>query len=201
MSGYEINEKDIAIVIRYLKIHNPENISREYAIQTLELMHEIAKDIAKESIQFAELFLQALKTKKQNERNAMRNLYDELIEIYGASCMVLNAFIVLSEFINEQIQGGATKKSAWSSGRDDPNNANAQYQYTISLGDILDKCNPDAGEFSLTIRNALIVRAYSVWEEKYRQKIAGDCGFNGRDAKKRKSQVMYFKIWGNIEML
>ncbi len=63
MSGYEINEKDIATVMRYLKIHNPENTSRDYAIQTLELMHEIAKEAVKEDLEFAELFLKALKQK------------------------------------------------------------------------------------------------------------------------------------------
>ena len=65
--GYEINEKDIATVIRHLKIHDPANADREYAIQVLELMHEIAKRVANADLEAAELFLEALKQKKLKE--------------------------------------------------------------------------------------------------------------------------------------
>jgi hypothetical protein len=34
--SYELNEKDINSVIRYLKIHEPENATRERAIALLE---------------------------------------------------------------------------------------------------------------------------------------------------------------------
>ncbi len=68
MSGYKISERDIAAVIRYLKIHNPDNANQEYAIQVLELMHEIAKELVSENLKFAELFLQALE--RANKRNS-----------------------------------------------------------------------------------------------------------------------------------
>lgn len=35
MSDYEINEKDIESVVRYLKIFHPENANREYAVEML----------------------------------------------------------------------------------------------------------------------------------------------------------------------
>jgi DNA-binding phage protein len=44
---YEINEKDIESVIKYLKIHNPENADREYAIQLLNLMQNSMGQIAR----------------------------------------------------------------------------------------------------------------------------------------------------------
>ncbi len=65
MRGYEINEKDIATVIRYLHIHHPEDTSREYAIQILELMHEIAKQSVNENVEFAELLLKALEQRNE----------------------------------------------------------------------------------------------------------------------------------------
>ncbi len=68
--GYEINEEDIATVIRHLKIHDPANADREYAIQVLELMHEIAKRVANAGLEFAELFLKALEEKKLKESEA-----------------------------------------------------------------------------------------------------------------------------------
>lgn len=38
MSDYVLNEADIERVINYLKIHDPKNADRDYAIQKLELM-------------------------------------------------------------------------------------------------------------------------------------------------------------------
>lgn len=46
MSGYILNEKDIESTIKYLKIFDPENANRDYAIQLLELMQTTAKHIA-----------------------------------------------------------------------------------------------------------------------------------------------------------
>ena len=66
MSGYEINEKDIATVIRYLHTHHPEDTSREHAIQILELMHNIAKLSTNENAEFAELFLKALQQSNES---------------------------------------------------------------------------------------------------------------------------------------
>ncbi len=34
--SYELNEKDIASIVRYLKIHEPENVTRERTIALLE---------------------------------------------------------------------------------------------------------------------------------------------------------------------
>lgn len=62
--GCEINEKDIATAVRCLKTHDPANANDEYAIQMLELMHEIAKRVASAGLEFSELFLGALKEKK-----------------------------------------------------------------------------------------------------------------------------------------
>lgn len=48
MSDYAINEKDIESVIRYMKIFDPKNADRDYAIQLLEVMQGIAMEVAKE---------------------------------------------------------------------------------------------------------------------------------------------------------
>lgn len=45
MSDYAINEKDIESVIRYMKIFDPINADRDYAIQLLEVMQGIAIDV------------------------------------------------------------------------------------------------------------------------------------------------------------
>ena len=69
MIGYGINEKDIETVIRYLAIHNPANADREYAIQLLELMREMAREMIKTDIEFTELLLKALKERKRQTRD------------------------------------------------------------------------------------------------------------------------------------
>ena len=46
MSGYRINEDDIARVVRYLETRRPEKANRGYAIQLLGVLHDAAKNIA-----------------------------------------------------------------------------------------------------------------------------------------------------------
>lgn len=48
MSDYVLNEKDIESTIKYLKIFDPKNADRDYAIQLLEVMQITAKDIVKD---------------------------------------------------------------------------------------------------------------------------------------------------------
>lgn len=42
---YQINEKDIETVIRYLEIHDPKNADRDYAIQFLESLQATAGEL------------------------------------------------------------------------------------------------------------------------------------------------------------
>lgn len=54
-------ERDFESVIRYLEIHDPKNADREYAVQLLGVMQQIAKNIVDTDVSFAELLEQALK--------------------------------------------------------------------------------------------------------------------------------------------
>ena len=61
MSDYQISEQDIEAVIRYLKIHDPKNADKDYAIQLLEALQGVAHDVAREggvNIKDLEKFLQ-----------------------------------------------------------------------------------------------------------------------------------------------
>ncbi|HVC36034.1 MAG TPA: hypothetical protein VNE40_01120 [Candidatus Dormibacteraeota bacterium] len=49
MSDYVLNEKDIAKVLNYLRIHDPKNADRDYAIQKLEGMMSTASEIVRSS--------------------------------------------------------------------------------------------------------------------------------------------------------
>ena len=63
MSSYEINEEDIESVVKYLKIHDPENADRDYAIQLLEAMQQTAKELVDQDLTFAQLLEETLKKK------------------------------------------------------------------------------------------------------------------------------------------
>ena len=60
----EITEEDITKVINYLKIHEPKNADREYAVQLLESMNEYAKELVNQDLEFAELIAKALVAQK-----------------------------------------------------------------------------------------------------------------------------------------
>lgn len=49
MSDYVLNGADIAKVLNWLKIHDPENADRDYAIQKLEVMMSTASEVVRNS--------------------------------------------------------------------------------------------------------------------------------------------------------
>lgn len=52
--AYEINEEDIAKVIKYLEIDDPKNANREYAIEFIEAMQVQGNEIARADESLAE---------------------------------------------------------------------------------------------------------------------------------------------------
>lgn len=63
MSDYEINENDIESVIKYLEANDSTNADRDYAIQLLEVMQEIAGDLVRSDVTQAEFIQKALEKK------------------------------------------------------------------------------------------------------------------------------------------
>lgn len=51
---YQITEEDIQKVITYLKIHDPKNADRDYAIQFIEAMQVKGNEIARSDEALAE---------------------------------------------------------------------------------------------------------------------------------------------------
>lgn len=64
--AYHTNEEDIQAIIRYLKIHDPENADRDYAIQLIEAMQEFGSEIARSDASLAEAIRIALQNKKKD---------------------------------------------------------------------------------------------------------------------------------------
>lgn len=61
--AYRTNEEDIQAIIRYLKIHDPENADRDYAVQLIETMQEFGSEIARSDASLAEAIRIALQKK------------------------------------------------------------------------------------------------------------------------------------------
>lgn len=64
--GYELNEKDIDIVIRFLKIHDPEHATPEMAIALLEHMQATFHTMAQDNPELLEELYEDFKKKRQN---------------------------------------------------------------------------------------------------------------------------------------
>lgn len=64
---YEMNEKDIDSVIRYLKIVDPQNATPEAAIEILEEMYARVHTISHENPELLEQVYKDLKTKKSQK--------------------------------------------------------------------------------------------------------------------------------------
>lgn len=67
MNGYKINEKAIEAVLRQLRIDKPEKANREYAIQKLIAMNELAKELVNRDLEFAELLEKSMKVSDHTE--------------------------------------------------------------------------------------------------------------------------------------
>jgi hypothetical protein len=63
---YEINEKDIDSVIRWLKIHDPENATPEMAIEILEEMYARVHLMSHEDPELLEKIYRDLRSRKQS---------------------------------------------------------------------------------------------------------------------------------------
>ncbi len=108
--------------------------------------------------------------------------HGELMQIYQTSLITSFAFGRLTIFIQENIlQGTIKEENQWSFGKGDPNNPNATYQFKISIGNLMRRCEHDQGIDILNIRNALVANAYSLWEDKYRQNIAAECNLAAKN--------------------
>lgn len=69
MAGYQINEKDIDSVIRFLKVTDPENATPEMAIELLEHLKASFHTMAHEDPEKLEEIYKELKKQKELKTN------------------------------------------------------------------------------------------------------------------------------------
>lgn len=61
---YELNEKDIDSVLRYLKLTDPEHATAEWAIGILEYMHETMDSLSFDNPELLDKIVEDFKNKK-----------------------------------------------------------------------------------------------------------------------------------------
>lgn len=66
MSDYEFTEVDIQKVLDYLKLHDPENADRDYAIQFLQQMQDNAFNFANSGVLTEEEIAESLEKSTEN---------------------------------------------------------------------------------------------------------------------------------------
>lgn len=64
---YHYNEEDIQKIVRYLKIHDPKNANRDYAIQYIESMQGFGSELARNDGSLAEALKKKLDEKKEKK--------------------------------------------------------------------------------------------------------------------------------------
>ncbi|MCY3804797.1 MAG: hypothetical protein OXF85_02915 [Candidatus Saccharibacteria bacterium] len=70
MNKYKFREEDIQIILEHLDKNDPQNATREYVLQLLEIFQEFAKTLAKKDPRLAEEFYKSLlENQKITEEN------------------------------------------------------------------------------------------------------------------------------------
>ena len=59
-------------------------------------------------------------------------------------------------------------------GRDDPNKHDSNYQYAMFFSEIISISSRN-GAHANTLRRSVVALTYSIWEDKYRARIAHEC--------------------------
>jgi hypothetical protein len=62
---YHISEEDVQKIVRHLKITDPENANRDYAIQYLESIQGFGSELARNNEPLAEALKKKLEEKKK----------------------------------------------------------------------------------------------------------------------------------------
>lgn len=64
---YHISEEDIQTIIRHMKITDPKNANRDYAIQYLQSMQGFGSELARSNEPLAEALKKKLDEKKKDD--------------------------------------------------------------------------------------------------------------------------------------
>ena len=114
--------------------------------------------------------------------NALIGLYEELLAIYGYEIQMSAALHQWHGFLKKlsKTKGkhrGSTKKLFFGSGA--PNDPNAAYNFVGTFSRLTSASEKNGVNAAIT-RRSVIALAYSLWEDRYRRKVAEECELSGK---------------------
>lgn len=115
-------------------------------------------------------------------------LRDALVDLYGYKIemgMAIGEWRKMMERTFRDLGTGPDKNVTY--GLDDPNDPEAVYQYRTTRRRLLSASGPN-GLNQRLLHHSVIIYAYSLWEDRYRQRIARECGISKNDIE---SDVFY----------
>lgn len=115
-------------------------------------------------------------------------LRDALVDLYGYNVemgMAIGEWRKMMERTFSEF--GTRSDNNVTYGPDDPNDPEAVYQYRTTPRRLLSASGPN-GINQRLLNHSVIVYAYSMWEDRYRQRIARECGISKNDVE---SDVFY----------
>ncbi len=122
--------------------------------------------------------------------SALNEYYEELLSLYGLLCETGAASNKWREFLESTTSSASTANMQGRVffGRQDPNESDAQHQYSRTMAELISNSQKD-GSNQKAIRRMVIAFAYALWEDEYRTKIANECDLP--DKRDVKSEVFH----------
>ena len=112
----------------------------------------------------------------------LTRLKEQLEDLYGEDEIAAFVTTTARKQVDAWLEGGTTKmNNRLSFGRGDPNEAAPVADYSLTIAELLARCDP-AGQQSKDVRARLIVFAYTLWENVYRPAISQECGVDRVDS-------------------
>ena len=103
---------------------------------------------------------------------ALVDFNNELENMYAYHVEISSALLTWNAELKRLYNGSPTQKM-WV-GRDGPNNPDKTYQYAKFLTEIISTSSKN-GAHANTLSRSVIALTYSIWEDKYRARIAHEC--------------------------
>ena len=104
---------------------------------------------------------------------ALIELYEDIVSIYGYETEICSALHQWQQYLRT-MQGKEQSKRLFF-GKSEPHGADAKYQYMRTFKYLIEASSKN-GINSQINRRGIIALTYAVWEERYRERIACECG-------------------------
>lgn len=110
----------------------------------------------------------------------LKALHNELMDLFKYYAELEGALSFWHEHLKNTVRDVAGPGASYLVSQHDPTEAGATYLYKKTFGDGIRDSAKD-GRHAMMHARAVITLAYALWEDKFREQIAVECGFKSRD--------------------